>query len=66
MFMLPLLLPLTLLWPMLFLPFVLLEHQLLLSWFQPFSDVPAAAVVPTDVDVPEVLAVAQILEKVLK
>jgi hypothetical protein len=44
---------------------VLLEHQLL-SWFQPFSDVPAAAVVPTDVDVPEVLAVAQILEKVLK
>ncbi len=44
---------------------MLLEHQLL-SWFQPFSDVPAAAVVPTDVDVPEVLAVAQILEKVLK
>jgi hypothetical protein len=65
MFMLPLLLLLTLLWLMLFLPLVLLEHQLL-SWFQPFSDVPAAAVVPTDVDVPGVLAVAQTLEKVLK
>jgi hypothetical protein len=58
MFMLPLLLLLTLLWPMLFLRLVSLEHHLL-SWFQLFSDVPAAAVVPTDVDVPEVLAVAQ-------